>query len=66
MCATTRSSIQKELWLSNLNLEITSWMTAAEVVKIAEGVTDFRQPNDNKKNNNSNPNNSSNTARTND
>jgi hypothetical protein len=62
---TTRSSIQKELWLSNLNLEITSWMAAAEVVEIAEGVMDFRQPNQNKKNNYSNSNNSSKTARTN-
>jgi hypothetical protein len=50
-------SIQRELWRSNLNPEITSWgdvLAAAEVVEIAEGVTDFRQSNDSKKNNNSN------------
>jgi hypothetical protein len=60
-----RPSIQRELWHSNLNPEITSWgdvLTAAEVVEIAEGVTDFKQPNNNKKNNNSNDH-SNNTAR---
>jgi hypothetical protein len=62
-----RPLIQKELCHSNLNPEITSWgdvLAAAEVVKIAEGVTNFRQPNDGKRNNNSN-NHSNNIARTN-
>jgi hypothetical protein len=62
-----RPLIQKELWCSNLNPEITSWgdvLAAAEVVEIAKGVTDFRQPNDGKKNNNSD-NHSNNVARTN-
>ena len=63
-----RPSIQKELWHSNLNPEITSWtdlLAATEVVEIAEGVTDFKQPHENKKNNHSNSNNSNNAAKTN-
>ena len=63
-----RPLIQKELWCSNLNPEITLWtdvLAAAEVVEITEGVTDFKQPHENKKNNHSNSNNSNNAAKTN-
>jgi hypothetical protein len=59
-----RPSIQKKLWHSNLNSEITLWGDVLAAAEIAEGVIDFRQPNDNKRNNNSN-NYSNNVARTN-